>query len=66
MALQTRQNPETGILEVLIDDRWIKFEDYRKLQIEDAYQSSVKFLRERLGEDAAKQLASRVSDDAND
>ncbi len=66
MALQTRQNPETGILEVLIDDRWIKFEDYRKLQIEDAYQSSIKFLRERLGEDAAKQLASRVSDDAND
>ncbi|MGE0885754.1 MAG: hypothetical protein AB7P14_19570 [Blastocatellales bacterium] len=66
MALQTRQNPETGILEVLIDDRWIKFEDYRKLQIEDAYQSSVKFLRERLGEDAAKQVASRVSDDAND
>lgn len=66
MSLQTRQSPETGLLEVLIDDKWIKFEDYRKIQIEDAYQNSVKFLRERLGEDAAKQMASSNTRDVNE
>ena len=55
MSLQTRQNLETGILEVLVDGQWVRFDDYRKKQIDDAYQSSVRFLRERLGEDAAKQ-----------
>ncbi|MCG3162602.1 MAG: hypothetical protein JMDDDDMK_03895 [Acidobacteria bacterium] len=56
MALQTRQNPETGALEVLVDDKWTPFEDYRKRQIDDAYQSSIKFLRDRLGEDEAREL----------
>ena len=55
MSLQTRQNLETGMLEVLVNGQWVKFDDYRKKQIDDAYQSSVRFLRERLGEDAAKQ-----------
>ncbi len=55
MSLQTRQNLETGTLEVLVNGQWVKFDDYRKKQIDDAYQGSVRFLRERLGEDAAKQ-----------
>jgi len=56
MSLQTRQNPETGALEVLINDEWTPFEDYRKRQIDEAYQNSIKFLRDRLGEDEARQL----------
>lgn len=55
MSLQTRQNAETGVLEVLVNDQWVRFEDYRKKQIDDAYQSSVRFLRERLGEENVKQ-----------
>jgi hypothetical protein len=63
MSLPTRQNPETGVTEVLVHDQWVKFEDYRKKQIDDAYQSSVKFLRERLGEDDAKKLTQNSSDE---
>ncbi|MEP7337111.1 MAG: hypothetical protein ABI977_05155 [Acidobacteriota bacterium] len=65
MSLQTRQNPETGMLEVLVNGQWVKFDDYRKKQIDDAYQSSVRFLRERLGEDAAKQDQSTNDDSQN-
>lgn len=54
MALPTRQNPETGELEVFIDERWVPFQDYRDKQIADAYEKSVIFLRERLGEDEAQ------------
>ncbi|HMX25742.1 MAG TPA: hypothetical protein PLD20_26975 [Blastocatellia bacterium] len=57
MSLQTRMNSGTGEIEVLVNDQWVRFEDYRKKQIDDAYQSSVRFLRERLGEDDAKKLA---------
>ena len=56
MALPTRQNPESGALEVLVDDQWLPFEQYRKQQIDEAYQNSVKFLRERLGEDQARKM----------
>jgi hypothetical protein len=65
MSLQTRQNPDTGALEVLVNDEWTPFEDYRKRQIDDAYQSSIKFLRDRLGEDEARKLEepSNVSQD---
>ena len=56
MALPTRQNPESGVLEVLVDDEWLPFEQYRKQQIDEAYQNSVKFLRERLGEDQAQKM----------
>ncbi|HEX5080630.1 MAG TPA: hypothetical protein VFY40_01195 [Blastocatellia bacterium] len=56
MSLQTRQNPDTGALEVLVNDEWTPFEAYRKRQIDDAYQSSIKFLRDRLGEDEARKL----------
>lgn len=66
MSLQTRQNAETGAVEVLVDDQWVKFEDYRKKQIDDAYQSSVRFLRERLGEDEAKKLAQNSNDETSD
>lgn len=54
MALPTRQNPDNGNLEVLIQGEWVLFEQYRKQQIDDAYQTSVKFLRERLDEDHAR------------
>ncbi|MBO0858605.1 MAG: hypothetical protein J2P21_09090 [Chloracidobacterium sp.] len=56
MSLQTRQNPNTGALEVLVNDEWTSFEDYRKRQIDDAYRNSIKFLRDRLGEDEARKL----------
>lgn len=62
MSLQTRQNADTGTLEVLVNDEWVNFDAYRKKQIEDAYQSSVRFLRERLGEDAARQSADSNND----
>ena len=65
MSLQTRQNLETGMLEVLVNGQWVKFDDYRKKQIDDAYQSSVRFLRERLGEDAAKQDQTTNEDSQN-
>ena len=65
MSLQTRQNLETGTIEVLVNGQWVKFEDYRKKQIDDAYQSSVRFLRDRLGEDAAKQPQTSDDDDLN-
>jgi hypothetical protein len=54
MALETRQNPETGQLEILAHNQWVPFEQYRKTQIEAAYQTSVQFLRERLGEEHAQ------------
>ncbi|MFN0109506.1 MAG: hypothetical protein ACKVZH_11685 [Blastocatellia bacterium] len=56
MSLRTRQHPETGAIEVLVNDVWVDFESHRKKQIDDAYQSSVRFLRDRLGEDAAGQI----------
>ena len=57
MALKTRENPENGVLEVLVDKEWIGFEEYRKRQIDEAYQNSIKFLRDRLGEDAANEMS---------
>ncbi len=51
MALKTRQNPETGVLEVFIKDEWVRFDDYRREQIDTAYHNSIRFLRERLGEE---------------
>ena len=51
MPLKTRQNPQTGTLEVEIGGVWEAFDEYRKRQIDDAYQSSIRFLRDRLGEE---------------
>jgi hypothetical protein len=56
MSLQTRQNPNTGALEVLVNDEWTPFEDYRRRQIDEAYQNSIRFLRDRLGEDEGRKL----------
>jgi hypothetical protein len=55
MALRTRENPETGKIEVLVDDQWVRFDKYRERQIDQAYQNSIRFLRERLGEDAVNE-----------
>lgn len=63
MPLRTRQNPETGITEVLVNNDWVEFESHRKKQIDDAYQNSVNFLRERLGEDSAQQVIQNSADD---
>lgn len=65
MALSTRQNHHTGILEVLVKDEWVRFDEYRKQQIDEAYQNSVKFLRERLGEDAAREMARKEKAEDN-
>lgn len=63
MPLRTRQNPETGITEVLVNNDWVEFESHRKKQIDDAYQTSVNFLRERLGEDSAQQITRNSAED---
>ncbi len=62
MALATRENPDNGQLEVLVNDQWIRFDEYRRKQIDDAYQTSVQFLRERLGEDQARKLADSINE----
>lgn len=54
MSLLTRENPETAELEVFVNDEWVPFHSYRTKQIDEAYDKSVKFLRERLGEDYAE------------
>ena len=53
MALKTRLNPENGDLEEQVGHDWVLFEEYRKRQIDVAYQNSVRFLRDRLGEEDA-------------
>jgi hypothetical protein len=64
MSLKTRQNPDTDALEVLVNDEWVNFEDFRKRQIDEAYKNSIKFLRDRLGEDEANELTEKT-DEAN-
>jgi hypothetical protein len=59
MPLQTRENPESGKLEVFAGGEWVAFDEYRERQIAEAYDKSVKFLRERLGEDDAARQESR-------
>jgi len=61
MALETRQNPESGVLEVMVSGEWVKFDEYRRVQIEEAYQNSIKFLRERLGESEAQAMTNNES-----
>ncbi|MBL8168066.1 MAG: hypothetical protein JNJ50_07925 [Acidobacteria bacterium] len=63
MALQTRVNPETGVLEVLAGEQWVRFDEFRKQQIDQAYQNSIQFLRDRLGEDAAREMARKESEE---
>lgn len=61
MPLQTRRNDETGKVEVLIAGEWVDFEEYRDKQIAAAYSNSIRFLRDRLGEDIREQ--ENVSDE---
>ncbi len=61
MALETRQNPDTDILEVLVNGQWVRFEDYRREQIDQAYQNSIRYLRERLGDREAQSITSNDS-----
>ncbi len=65
MSLKTRQNPDTGVLEVFVNDEWVRFEDYRKQQIDEAYQNSIKFLRDRLGEDEAREMEQQSTSTEN-
>lgn len=51
MPFNTRENPDTGELEILFGDEWVSFETYRIRKIDEAYENSIKFLRDRLGED---------------
>jgi len=51
MPFTTRENPDTGELEILFEDEWVSFEVYRVRKIEEAYENSIKFLRDRLGDD---------------
>jgi hypothetical protein len=62
MALPTRQNPESGALEVFYNHEWVCFEEYRVRQIDEAYQKSVNFLRKRLGEEQAQKLAASLKE----
>jgi hypothetical protein len=59
MALSTRQNPETGELEVLVSGVWTPFQEYRERQIDTAYLNSIRFLRDRLGEQAAEEMTAQ-------
>ncbi len=61
MALLTRQNPDTDELEVLVNEQWVPFQEYRDKQIADAYEKSVIFLRERLGEDEARNAQEKLA-----
>ncbi len=65
MALPTRQNPETDELEVFINERWVPFQEYRDKQIAEAYEKSVIFLRERLGEDDAQKAQEHLAKDSS-
>ncbi|MFN0124699.1 MAG: hypothetical protein ACKV2V_29705 [Blastocatellia bacterium] len=51
MGMQTRENPDNGRLEVLHNGQWVDFEAFRQRQIDEAYDNSIRFLRERLGEE---------------
>ena len=63
MALLTRQNPATDELEVFVNDEWVKFAQYREKQIDEAYDNSVRFLRERLSEDEVQEEAAIIPRD---
>lgn len=63
MALPTRQNPVTNELEVFINEQWVPFQEYRNKQIADAYEKSVVFLRDRLGEDESHKAQEQLSKD---
>ena len=65
MSLLTRQNPDTNELEVLVNEQWVPFQEYRDKQIGDAYEKSIIFLRERLGEDDAQKEQENLAKDSS-
>ena len=59
MGMLTRTNSTTNELEILVNDEWVDFKDYREKQINDAYDKSIVFLRDRLNDDTAQELLTK-------
>ena len=59
MGMLTRTNSTTNELEILVNDEWVDFKDYREKQINDAYDKSIDFLRDRLNDDTAQELLTK-------
>ena len=59
MGLLTRTNPKSNELEILVNDEWLPFTAYREKQIDDAYDKSIIFLRDRLNDDTAQELLTK-------
>ncbi len=55
MGLLTRTNPNTNELEILFNNEWMSFNEYRENQINEAYDKSIVFLRNRLNRDDQKE-----------
>ena len=55
MGMLTRSNPKTDELEIQVNDQWISFNEYRAKQIDEAYDKSIVFLRDRLNHDIEKE-----------
>jgi hypothetical protein len=51
MGLLTRTNPDTNELEIQFNNEWMSFNEYRENQINEAYDKSIVFLRNRLSRD---------------
>lgn len=65
MSLKTRQNPDNGAIEVFYEGRWVPFAEYRRKQIDEAYQNSIKFLRDRLDDDIDRPEDKEESNQSN-
>lgn len=59
MGMLTRTNSTTNELEILVNDEWVDFKDYREKQIDEAYDKSIVFLRDRLNDDTAQELLTK-------
>lgn len=62
MGLPTRENLQTGKVEVLVNEQWVDFTEYREKQISEAYDNSIRFLRDRLGDDDARAVEKSTSE----
>lgn len=59
MGMLTRTNPKLNELEILVNNEWIPFSAFREKQINDAYDKSIVFLRDRLNDDTAQELLTK-------
>ena len=59
MGMLTRTNSTTNELEILVNDEWLPFIAFREKQINDAYDKSIDFLRDRLNDDTAQELLTK-------